>query len=610
MSHRSSVVRRLFACCVVSCLAGLQGLEVLTGMLDSDMQLSASLVDVPEEADFSAQLPAFDTSAIEPSKMSPTCNDKKWGYQRLHYSTVKNAEQVHDDQVFDPQDDGTIIIRQPGLLEVSASLLGSGLEKYTLIVGSSVNASTNEALGDTGLPPKGSAAEDSSRSKGACDASLDGFSLGSPGKDEGEVVATRWIEAHAGYKLVLATVLFPGKYWRVEGGELHIKWRPLQTGTCHAEQVTLTHWGACYRLDKSEPFLVEGARKVEAMGIKTLKTTLSRAAGPSPDDESEKVWADLPEKYTITDLAKHSVFRTLFGMDFTHYVLVAYTTAVTWDANYYRSYGMTEKNTEKETAQMKELVEHLLTEYKGTGKTFVLQNWEGDNVLEGGYNRLTDPAKTKMKTKTEVQKGMIDWIRARQAGVDAARNNATVNNSDVTVLHAVEACKVWEPFENKQGENEGQWIATQVLPYVQVDMASYSAYDSQRKFQFPQVLDFLNASLRPTEYVKRTPYGAYPTFIGEYGMAEVLFNKDASRIQPLMRMVVEACLQRNCPFAIYWQMYGNELLTNNDHENSCDAWDRENNSGIDGMKGFWVYRPDGSTWPLMYNLLHGYTKNC
>ena len=30
------------------------------------------------------------------------------------------------------------------------------------------------------------------------------------------------------------------------------------------------------------------------------------------------------------------------------------------------------------------------------------QNWEGDNVLEGGYNRLTDPAKTKMKTKTEV----------------------------------------------------------------------------------------------------------------------------------------------------------------------------------------------------------------
>ena len=30
------------------------------------------------------------------------------------------------------------------------------------------------------------------------------------------------------------------------------------------------------------------------------------------------------------------------------------------------------------------------------------QNWEGDNVLEGGYNRLTDPKKTKMKTKSEV----------------------------------------------------------------------------------------------------------------------------------------------------------------------------------------------------------------
>ena len=36
-------------------------------------------------------------------------------------------------------------------------------------------------------------------------------------------------------------------------------------GGVMVQQVTLTHWGACYRLDKSEPFLVEGVRTYELL---------------------------------------------------------------------------------------------------------------------------------------------------------------------------------------------------------------------------------------------------------------------------------------------------------------------------------------------------------
>jgi hypothetical protein len=558
-------------------------------------ELDDVVSDISNQADavtssknfFSARLPAMDSSAIA---LASTCKDKKWGYQQLHFShDVTNG----DAGLFEQQDDGTIVIKKAGLLAVTASLRGTGGDQYQLIIGSS-------AFGDGGLPPIDSGSNSDSHSKGACGASLDGFSAGSTGSEQGEVVATRWIEAHAGYKLVAATVPFPGAYWQIQHGQIEITWRPLHNSHCHASQVTLTHWGACYRLNKTEPFLVEGARKIEAMGITTLKTTLSVSAGPKPDSDEEKatVWKDLLEtKYTITDVAKHSVFQTIFGMNFSTYVLVAYTRAVTWDSNYYRSYGMSEKNKKAEAKEMEDLTEYLMTEYNGTGKTFVLQNWEGDNVLEGGYSRLVT-GNTKMKTKEEVQKGMVEWLTARQNGVESARSRLS---SDVTVLHAAEACKVWDSFEGK-----ADWMATQVLPHVKVDLVSYSAYDSQRKFQFPQVLDFLNRSFTPSDYVKTTPYSAYPTFIGEYGMAEVLFGKDSSKIQPLMRMVIETCLERKCPFAIYWQLYGNELITNNDHTNSCDAWDGSN----DGMKGYWVYRPDGTKWDLMYNLLEDYNKNC
>ena len=44
--------------------------------------------------------------------------------------------------------------------------------------------------------------------------------------------------------------------------------------------------------------------------------------------------------------------------------------------------GLSEKDRQKVHAQMYRLTRHLLTRYRGTGKTFVLQNWEADNVMQ------------------------------------------------------------------------------------------------------------------------------------------------------------------------------------------------------------------------------------
>jgi hypothetical protein len=54
--------------------------------------------------------------------------------------------------------------------------------------------------------------------------------------------------------------------------------------------------------------------------------------------------------------------------------------------------------------------------YAGSGKTFVLQNWEGD----WGIRPTTDPKL--VPTPTAIN-GMIRWLNARQDGVERARRD-------------------------------------------------------------------------------------------------------------------------------------------------------------------------------------------
>ena len=63
----------------------------------------------------------------------------------------------------------------------------------------------------------------------------------------------------------------------------------------------------------------------------------------------------------------------------------------------------------------------------GTGKTFVLQHWEGDWAIRGNYKPEETPT-------PQAIEGMAAWLNARQDGVDAARKAVEAKN--VHVYHA------------------------------------------------------------------------------------------------------------------------------------------------------------------------------
>ena len=65
--------------------------------------------------------------------------------------------------------------------------------------------------------------------------------------------------------------------------------------------------------------------------------------------------------------------------------------------------GMTDEEKEIEQEQYYDLTRYLLTTYEGTGKTFVLQNWEGDHLLRRGLADGEDPDKVRVR-------GMAAWL--------------------------------------------------------------------------------------------------------------------------------------------------------------------------------------------------------
>jgi hypothetical protein len=162
---------------------------------------------------------------------------------------------------------------------------------------------------------------------------------------------------------------------------------------------------------------------------------------------------------SLVEIAQSPYFRQLFDKPFTTYILMCFS--VGNDAGYWRK-GLTKEQKQDEQRQFYELAKYLLSAYKGTGKTFVLQHWEGDWLIRGNYDRNIDP-------KPEAISGMIDWLNARQAGVNRAREE--VGTRGVRVYHAAEVNRVVASMkEGRPG------VVNTVLPRTKLDLVSYSAW--------------------------------------------------------------------------------------------------------------------------------------
>jgi len=330
--------------------------------------------------------------------------------------------------------------------------------------------------------------------------------------------------------------------------------------------VGVTHVAGKYHLTDKD-FLNEGADEILALGSRVIKVWFSNPPKSYPFNSR---W---PPMTSMVETAKSGYFRELFNKPFTTYVMMCFSKGR--GAGYFRN-GMTEEQRLDEKRQFYELAKYLLTTYRKTGKTFVLQHWEGDWLIRGSYDRNADPTPKAIE-------GMIDWLNARQAGVTQAREEVGTNG--VRVYHAAEVNCVVRSM--RRGEPN---LVNKVLPHTKLDLVSYSAWDATSEHAkdpnvFRKALDFIAANMPDS-----ASFGDRNVYVGEFGIPHNEFP--AERVRDLIPHVVETARDWGCPYVVYWQLYCNELkprgrptpVTSND-----------------AVRGFWLIRPDGvKTWTWDY----------
>jgi hypothetical protein len=344
--------------------------------------------------------------------------------------------------------------------------------------------------------------------------------------------------------------------------------------------VGVTHVAGRYHLTDQD-FLNEGADQILALGARVIKVWFyAGISGRVP--ESYPYNSQWPKVESLVAGAQTPYFKDLFSKPFTTYIMVV--ASLGRDEAYWRK-GITEAQKKDEQRQFYELAKYLLTQYQDTGKTFVLQHWEGDWLVRGNYKGDEEPAPAALAN-------MVEWLSARQAGVNQARHEARWKG--VHVYHAAEVNRVVQSMRTGFPN-----IVNKVLPYAPVDLVSYSAWDSATEhYRDPNVLrealDFIAARAPDS-----ADFGNRNVYLGEFGMPENVYSLD--KVQQAIPNAVRTSLDWGCPYIVYWQLYCNELKDPNAKPPAVGA----NNYSPVQVRGFWLIRPDGTkawTWDYFHGL--------
>jgi hypothetical protein len=332
-----------------------------------------------------------------------------------------------------------------------------------------------------------------------------------------------------------------------------------------ADRLGITHVDGKYHFTDGD-FLNEGADRALALGTRVLKVWfISQPASKYPFNSH---W---PAVHSLVELARTPYFRALFAKPFTTFILETF--AFGRDDQYWRL-GITAAEAADETRQFEALARYLLTTYRGTGKSFVLQNWEGDWAIRGNFDPKQEPTPTAVA-------GMIRWLNARQEGVNRARR--AVRATGVHVYHAAEVSGVADAMAGRTS------VTNNVLPHTRCDLYSYSAYDTSiQGTHFREALDYIAAHAPAS-----ASFGARNVYVGEFGVPENEFGTAFAVAS--VRKTIEEALQWGCPYVVYWQLYDNEC--------------RHGTSDAKGdCRGFWLIEPSGRKSPL-WDVLRGFLRS-
>jgi len=324
-------------------------------------------------------------------------------------------------------------------------------------------------------------------------------------------------------------------------------------------------FGPTYQFTKEEP-LLETARAIRELGSNVIKFGLHAGFGGLNKENGKmgNVHEPDPKIHSLTELARDEpTYHQVLDMPFTNFILWAHTFSN--DANWRDGFRQAKEKTEYR--EMYDLTRYLLTNYNGTGKTFYLGHWEGD----GWLRHSVKPQDDVLVTPEKVQ-GMIDWLNTRQRAVDDAKRDTPHHN--VQVWHYTEVNHVKLAMDGRKA------VVNEVLPHTHVDFVSYSSYDTAGDPELlKKALTFIESKLPP-----KPDYSGKRVFIGEFGFPAIRYKPAEQDLKS--RHVLQAALEWGCPFALYWEMYNNEI-------------DKR------GQLGFWMIDDKGVKQPI-YNTYHNF----
>ena len=337
-----------------------------------------------------------------------------------------------------------------------------------------------------------------------------------------------------------------------------------------------THMDGQYSFTQ-DPYIIEGAKKMQELGYGILKLWFTKAEGNPGGYKYHSDWK-LSKTMTLLDLARYPYYDSVFSMPFKVFAL-----------NINDGYAGASAEDQTPTLvrienEFYDLTKYLIKKYQDRDVTFILEMWEGDWTLRGGtqpssrWKEIGVPADANVRVKN-----MIDWVTARQKGVDRARNETKTGKCKV--YNAIEVNRVFDGMEGIPT------LTTSVLPNVKVDMVSWSSYDGKSTdgLKMYKGIDYIRQHIHPTDYMK----GQKLVFIGEVGEPENINKQTRESIRSFWDLMMGVYLAQKIPYIIFWELFCNEP--------KVGPRTQDRNKIAEELRGFWLIRPDGSKgWAQEY----------
>jgi len=317
---------------------------------------------------------------------------------------------------------------------------------------------------------------------------------------------------------------------------------------------------------------LDGAYDAFNTGFSTLKIW----AGP-------EVWQD-PSFYffsdsernamqTPVDVLNNATYQKVLSIPFKTVVFEVDTPLI----NSFATQRLTQSDLDKIYQDTYAFARALRSRFNGSGRTFIIQNHEGDWHIDSGDSDRNPTAIGLLN--------YADYWRVREDAIQKARADEP---SNVQVYHLCEVARVRPSLLQDKPS-----LARDVLPKVACDLVGYSTYEVYQSGDATvRIYDRVSEGLNyiRTKALPSPVFGTHQAVVSEIGIAEQVPAYTSVWQGAIARGIVQLLRDSTIPYVLFWTMYDNECTLS-----GCSV-----NGGITtnvpraNLLGFWVRTPDGT----------------